>query len=411
MMEIKHYYIEQGTGFPLILLHGNGEDVSYFAHQLDAFAKHFRVIALDTRGHGKTPRGDAPFTIRQFADDLLTFMDAHGIEKAHILGFSDGGNIAMIFAMKHPERVGKLILDGANLDPSGVKLWIQTQIELGYRMAKLFARKRPEARKNAEMLGLMVHDPDIKPEELSRIRNSTLVVAGNKDMIKEKHTRLIASSIPDAQLAIIPGDHFVANRNPKAFNEVVLRFLLPHRTESKSTLKFDGEMQTERIILRPWLESDAEALFKYASDPEVGSRAGWPPHKSVEESLEIIRTVFKDTTNTWAIVLKETGEAIGAMGYGPSCQCNLPSREGEPLIGYWVGRPYWNQGICTEALRLMLDHIRRTTDINSLISGHFIDNPASGRVMEKCGFVPTGETVVDPEQGKDTPIRVLRLEL
>ena len=158
-------------------------------------------------------------------------------------------------------------------------------------------------------------------------------------------------------------------------------------------------METDRILLRPWLETDAEALFKYASDPEVGPRAGWPPHKSVAESLEIIRTVFNDATNTWAIVLKETGEAIGAMGYG------------EPLIGYWVGRPYWNRGICTEALRLMLDHIRRTTDIKSLISGHFIDNPASGRVMEKCGFIPTGETVVDPDQGKDTPIRVLRREM
>ena len=170
-------------------------------------------------------------------------------------------------------------------------------------------------------------------------------------------------------------------------------------------------METDRILLRPWVESDAPVLFKYASDPEVGPRAGWTPHKSVEESLEVIRTVFNDATCTWAIVLKETGEPIGAMGYGPSCQCNLPAREGEPLIGYWVARPYWNRGICTEALRLMLDHIRETTEIKSLISGHFIDNLASGRVMEKCGFIPTGETVVDPEQGRDTPIRVLRLEM
>ena len=170
-------------------------------------------------------------------------------------------------------------------------------------------------------------------------------------------------------------------------------------------------LSTDRILLRPWREGDAPALFKYASDPEVGPRAGWPPHKSVEDSLEIIRTVFNDATCTWAIVLNETEEPIGAMGYGPSCNCNLPARDGEPLIGYWVARPYWNQGICTEALRLMIGHIRETTEIKSLISGHFIDNPASGRVMEKCGFIPTGEIVVDPEQGKDTPIRVLRLEL
>lgn len=220
------FFIEKGSGFPLILLHGNGEDSSYFVHQTDAFSKHFRVIALDTRGHGKTPRGEAPFTIRQFADDLLGFMDLHGIEKAHILGFSDGGNIAMVFALAHPERVERLILNGANLDASGVKLSTQIPIEIGYWIARRFAGKSPEARKNAEMLGLMVNDPNVRPEELSRIQAPTLVIAGSNDMIKESHTRLIAQSIPGAELAILAGNHFVANKNPEAFNDVVLRFLL-----------------------------------------------------------------------------------------------------------------------------------------------------------------------------------------
>lgn len=171
-------------------------------------------------------------------------------------------------------------------------------------------------------------------------------------------------------------------------------------------------MQTERIILRLWEDSDAEALFKYASDPDVGTRAGWPPHKSVEESMEIIRTVFRNDT-TWAIELKETGEAIGAMGYMPDCPLNLPAREGEPLVGYWVGKPYWNQGICTEALQLMIDFIRKETNYTSLIGCHFVDNPASGRVMEKCGFLATGETAFDEglHAGEKRPLRVLRLEL
>lgn len=225
-MDIDLHYIEQGAGFPLILLHGNGEDAGYFAHQMEPFAEHFRVIATDTRGHGQTPRGEAPFTIRQFAEDLLGFMDLHGIGKAHILGFSDGGNIAMVFAMAHPERVEKLILDGANLDASGVKPATQIPIEIGYRIARLFARKSPEARKNAELLGLMVNDPAVRPEELARIQSPTLVIAGNRDMIKEEHTRLIARSIAGAQLSILPGNHFVANKNPEAFNEAVLRFLL-----------------------------------------------------------------------------------------------------------------------------------------------------------------------------------------
>ena len=225
-MDIEHHYIEKGEGFPLILLHGNGEDLSYFEHQMEPFAKHFRVMAIDTRGHGQTPRGHAPFTIWQFAEDLSGFMDSHGIGKAHVLGFSDGGNIAMVFALTHPERVEKLILDGANLDASGVRRSIQIPIEIGYRIARFFARKSPEAKKKAELLGLMVNDPNVKPEELAQIQCPTLVVAGSKDMIKEKHTRLIAQSIPDAELTIIPGDHFVANKNPDAFNEAVLCFLL-----------------------------------------------------------------------------------------------------------------------------------------------------------------------------------------
>lgn len=225
IMDINHFYIEQGTGFPLILLHGNGEDCAYFTRQIDSFSENFHVIALDTRGHGQTPRGEAPFTIRQFAEDLLAFMDQHNIEKAHLLGFSDGGNIAMVFALAHPERVDKLILNGANLDASGVKRKIQIPIEIGYRIAKLFAKKSPKAKKNAEMLGLMVNDPNVKPEELSRIQNQTLVIAGDNDMIKDKHTRLIAKSIPHAELCIIHGDHFIANKNPEAFNEAVLRFL------------------------------------------------------------------------------------------------------------------------------------------------------------------------------------------
>ena len=222
---ITHHYIEKGEGFPLILLHGNGEDCSYFEHQIEPFAQHFRVIAIDTRGHGQTPRGDAPFTIRQFAEDLLVFMNEHSIAKAHILGFSDGGNIAMVFALAHPERVEKLILNGANLDASGVKRKIQIPIEIGYRIARLFAKRSPKARQNAEMLGLMVNDPNVKPDELSQIQSPTLVIAGNNDMIKDEHTRLIARSIPNAELSIIPGTHFIANKNPQAFNETVLRFL------------------------------------------------------------------------------------------------------------------------------------------------------------------------------------------
>ena len=224
-MELINHYEEAGAGEPLILLHGNGEDCDYFRGQIDEFSKQYHVYAIDTRGHGRTPRGDMPFTIRQFAGDLLEFMDEHQIEKAHLLGFSDGGNIAMVFALQNPGRIDRLILNGAILNAVGVKQTTKLPIEIGYKRAKRFSEKSDSAKRNAEMLGLMVNEPNVKPEELVGIQTKTLVIAGTKDMIKEEHTRLIAASIPDARLVFISGNHFIANKHPTEFNQAVIDFL------------------------------------------------------------------------------------------------------------------------------------------------------------------------------------------
>ena len=103
----------------------------------------------------------------------------------------------------------------------------------------------------------------------------------------------------------------------------------------------------------------------------------------------MIKNIFTNDT-TWAIVLKETGEAIGAMGYFTHDTSNIPIGTNDCEIGYWVARPYWNQGICTEALRLMLDYCINVKKFDDIWSDHFTGNPASGRVMQKCGFVDTG---------------------
>jgi RimJ/RimL family protein N-acetyltransferase len=149
-------------------------------------------------------------------------------------------------------------------------------------------------------------------------------------------------------------------------------------------------MKTERIHLRRWQESDAEALFKYASDPDIGPRAGWPPHQSVEDSLEVIRKFFSNEA-TWAIVLNETNEPIGCIGYLPHTSSNIPIGENDCEVGYWVGKPYWNKGICTEALQLLLDYCTNVMHFESIWADYFTGNPASGRVMQKCGFHDTGK--------------------
>lgn len=224
-MDITLYYREKGNKEPFILLHGNGEDGAYFKNQIDYFNDRYRVIALDTRGHGKSPRGAAPFTIEQFSHDLYDFMEILEISNAVILGFSDGANIAMKFAIKYPGKVKALILNGGNLNPEGVKRTTQIPIEIGYKIAKRFASKSPEAKKNAEMLGLMVNEPNIEPGELVKITAPTLVICGTNDMIRESHTKEIAENIPGAKLSIIKGNHFIANKRYITFNKEVEGFL------------------------------------------------------------------------------------------------------------------------------------------------------------------------------------------
>ena len=220
-MDIKLHFIEKGSGYPLILLHGNGESSGYFEHQTEFFSDRYRVIAVDTRGHGQSPRGTADFTITQFAEDLHDLLDELSIERADILGFSDGANIALTFAMKYPEYVKKLVLNGGNLFPSGMKASVYFPILIGYYLTKPFPKKRSDH----ELLSLMVNEPNIDPKVLHSLNIPTLVIAGKHDMIKEKHTQLIAESIPSAQLRIIEGTHFIAHDSPDEFNRAVEEFL------------------------------------------------------------------------------------------------------------------------------------------------------------------------------------------
>lgn len=170
-------------------------------------------------------------------------------------------------------------------------------------------------------------------------------------------------------------------------------------------------MQTKRLILRGWQETDAEALFKYASDPDVGPRAGWLPHKDIEESRTVIRDVFS-TPTIWAVELKETGEVIGCVGYLPPDASNLEIGANEAEVGYWIGKPYWNMGICTEAMKVIVEHCFGVLGFEVLWGDYFVDNPSSGRVMEKCGFRDTGEERLLPslEVGSDRSVRVMRLD-
>ena len=166
-----------------------------------------------------------------------------------------------------------------------------------------------------------------------------------------------------------------------------------------------SQLLTERLLLRPWRESDAEAMYKYASDPAIGPIAGWEPHTSVEHSREIIRTVFA-APETYAMVLRETGEPVGSAGIMTADGLHSTQMAaGDAEIGYWIGRPYWGRGLTPEAVACLLRRCFDVLGYRRVWCGHYDGNAQSRRVMEKCGF-----RFHHTETGKPSPLGDLRTE-
>lgn len=145
-------------------------------------------------------------------------------------------------------------------------------------------------------------------------------------------------------------------------------------------------LYTERLILRPWREADAESLFEYAKDPDVGPIAGWPAHKSVEESLEIIKSVFR-APECYAICERENDKAIGAIALKLGENTDLTDRDDECELGYWLGKPFWGRGYVPEAAREVLRHGFEELGMTTIWCGYYEGNYKSQRVQEKVGFV------------------------
>ena len=146
------------------------------------------------------------------------------------------------------------------------------------------------------------------------------------------------------------------------------------------------KLETERLILRPWLDSDANSLYEYAKDPAIGPIAGWFPHTSVENSREIIKNILS-ADETYAVCLKEDNKAIGSIGLmiGNASNLDLPNTQAE--IGYWIGVPFWGQGLIPEAVKRLLYHGFENLKLEKIWCGYFDGNTKSKRVQEKCGFV------------------------
>lgn len=145
-------------------------------------------------------------------------------------------------------------------------------------------------------------------------------------------------------------------------------------------------LETERLILRKWTEEDAESLFEYAKDAEIGPAAGWPPHKSVEESRAVIKNVF-DGAECYAICEKEKNIAIGAVELKLNGHTNITKRDDECELGYWLGQPFWGRGYMPEASRELLRHGFEDLGMTTIWCAYYDGNMKSKRVQEKLGFV------------------------
>lgn len=143
--------------------------------------------------------------------------------------------------------------------------------------------------------------------------------------------------------------------------------------------------ETERLILRRWENSDAENLFEYAKDPDVGPIAGWPPHQSIDESRDVIKNVFNGK-EAYAICLKADGKAIGAIELKLNGHTDMTDRDDECELGYWLGKPFWGQGIMPEAVKEILRHAFEDIGMTKVWVGYYEGNTKSKRVQEKSGF-------------------------
>ena len=144
-------------------------------------------------------------------------------------------------------------------------------------------------------------------------------------------------------------------------------------------------LETQRLILRPWQESDAADLCMYASDPDIGLPAGWPPHTSVENSREIIKAVLSEP-ETYAVCRKD-GKPIGSVGLKLNGNTDMTDREDECELGYWIGKPFWGQGLIPEASRALLCHAFEELGMRAVWCGYYDGNEKSRKVQAKLGFV------------------------
>ncbi len=227
-------YRMQGTGLRLLLLHGGLANADYWDNQLHVFAETYKVIAIDSRGHGRSTFTEAPISYALMAADVIALLDTLGIERAAVVGWSDGGIIGLDLAIHHPERLHRLIAYGANYNPSGLRADVSQNEKFNNYLTKTAQDYQQVAadplRWDAflENIGKMwATEPNYAPAQLATITTPTLILDGEEEeLIEINHVKEMAALIPTAKLSLMAGvGHFAPWEQPQAFNQIGLDFL------------------------------------------------------------------------------------------------------------------------------------------------------------------------------------------
>jgi len=226
LKDVDLYYETYGSGEPLLLLHGDSQSIYAFVKQIPELSKHYKVIAVDTRGEGKSKDfTNGPLSYDLFANDMKQLLDSLYITKTNILGWSDGGNTGLIMAIKYPSYVNKLAITGANLEPSDNAIDTKVLEEIRKELTQWQKDTSAHAIMESRLFTMLLNEPHISTESLKTIKAPVLVMAGEHDVILEKHTKLIAASIPNSTLYIFKGaSHYVPVEKIDEFNKEVLSF-------------------------------------------------------------------------------------------------------------------------------------------------------------------------------------------
>ncbi len=230
---LKMYCEVYGEGEPLLIIHGNGGSIKDFSNNIPYFSKKYKVIIADSRAQGKSADTGDSLTYEMMADDYAALLTAIKVDSANVIGWSDGGINGLLLAMRHPEKVKKLAVTGANLQPdtTAVPQEIWDLFKPDFDKIKAKANKSADDKKQWKLLRLLTEQPHILTSDLGKIACPTLVIGGDHDVIREEHTMLIYHSIPKAYLWILPNSgHSTPVFYSEIFNSTVNDFFVkPYR--------------------------------------------------------------------------------------------------------------------------------------------------------------------------------------